>query len=76
MMILLVEFFNIPVPLNAGVESIFSLGIQTFFAQRGLSDAQWHIFKSLSFLQEIIYLLFTNLAACIICFEYWFCTAA
>ena len=31
---LMSEFFNTPVPLSAGVESIFSLGIKTFFAQR------------------------------------------
>ena len=29
------EIFNTPVPLSEGVESIFSLGIKTFFAQRG-----------------------------------------
>ena len=35
-----------------------------------------HIFKSLCFLKEINNLLLSNLAACIICFEYWFCTVA
>ena len=34
-MTLLVEFLNTPVPLNAGVESIFSLGIKMFFAHIG-----------------------------------------
>ena len=35
MMTLLVEFLNNPVPWSAGVESIFSLRIKMFFAQRG-----------------------------------------
>ena len=34
MKILLVEFFNSPVPLSAGVESIFSFVIKTLFVQR------------------------------------------
>ena len=30
-----VEFFISPIPLSAGVQSLFSLGIKTFFALRG-----------------------------------------
>ena len=33
-----------------------------------------HIFECLHFLKEINYLLFTNLATCVICFEYRFRT--
>ena len=32
---LLAKFFNTPVPLSGGVKSIFSLGIKTFFVQKG-----------------------------------------
>ena len=35
-----------------------------------------HIFKSMCVLKEISNLSFTNLAVCIISFEYWFCTVA
>ena len=34
-----VEFFNTPIPFSAGFESLFSLGIKTFFAQRGSAVA-------------------------------------
>ena len=65
------EFFNTPVPLSAGVESIFSLGTKIFFALGGYAMC---ILKCLYFLKEINNFLFSTLVACIICFKYWFCT--
>ena len=72
-MTLLVECFNTPNPLSAGVKSIFSLDIKTFFAQKGLA---MHIFKSWYFLKEINNFLLNNLVVCITSFEYWFRTVA
>ena len=69
-----VKFFNTPIPLSTDVESLFLLGLKTFFAQKVTAML---IFKSLYyFLKEIHICLFTNLVACIICFEYWLRTVA
>ena len=72
MMTLLVEFFNTLLSLSAGVESIFLLGIKMFFVTKRWSDVHFQVL--MFFLKEINNLLFANLVACIICFEYWFCT--
>ena len=74
MLTLLEDFLNTPISLSADVESIFSLGInKDVLCPKRLSNAH---FQFLCFLKEMNNLLVSNLAACVICFEYCFCTVA
>ena len=68
MMTSFMEFFNSPICLSVGVESLFLIGLKTFFAQRGQA---MRIFIRLCFSKKIINFLFINLVTCIICFKYW-----
>ena len=65
----LVELFNTPFQLRAGNE-VFFISYKNVLRPERLNDARFQML--VFFLQEINNCLFTNLVACVICFEFWF----
>ena len=71
MMTLLEDFFDTLVPLSEGLESIFFARYKDVLRPKRLSET---LFQMLVFFKgNQLFFLFTNLVACIICFENWIC---